>query len=369
MLTGVVCIPNKQIYRKNENGDEYFVYFSSESIEKMRDRFMKSENNRNINLEHDTKLENHYITEMWIVDNPEIDKAKHLGFNVPKGTLMASVKVDNSSDWESLVLNGKVTGFSLEGQFNHKQMENKEKEKQEFSNSKGIVGDIIDFFVKKDRIKALTDGRKVAQKQMFNHAGETINIMPNGIALKVSNQTLQASNASKGVLMMAVTDGKYINSDNGEVIEIIDGIAYMAEEAVHEVWTIEGLQLIINPDGTVLTARGNSAMDGVYTLEDGTTIEVVGGLIVSKENEQALQSETPQSAELTELKTQFASQSNEMKELKQMLVQLTQVIQTTTKAQTPNVNADLVPTESKVHGNFSENQLRHREELFKNKNR
>ncbi|MCL5460100.1 XkdF-like putative serine protease domain-containing protein, partial [Loigolactobacillus coryniformis] len=83
-------------------------------------------------------LENHYITEMWIVENPEIDKAKHLGFNVPKGTLMASIKVDNTEIWESLILTGKVAGFSLEGKFNHKIMD-KQEEKQEFKSDRSIM--------------------------------------------------------------------------------------------------------------------------------------------------------------------------------------------------------------------------------------
>lgn len=364
MLTRVVCIPNKQIYRKNESGEEFFVYFSEQSIEKMRDRFMKSEINRNINVEHDSKLENHYITEMWIVENPEIDKAKHLGFNVPKGTLMASIKVDNTEIWESLILTGKVAGFSLEGKFNHKIMD-KQEEKQEFKSDRSIMEVVYDLFKKNDRIKALTNGRKIAQKQVFSHAGETISIMPEGQALRVSQQSLQ--NTSRGVAMTAATDGKYVNAETGEAIDVIDGIAYMGEEASKEVWTVEGFHFIINNDGTVVNSRGNAIADGVYTLENGVVIEITNGVIKTQETQGTQGAQAM--PEISELKTQFASQTAQMNELRQMVVQLTQVIQTTTKAQTPNINADSVPTQPEAFVNFSDQQLKHRENSFRKQKR
>ena len=57
------------------------------------------------------------VVESWIVDNPELDKSKHYGLNVPKGTWMVSMKVDNDNIWNEFVKTGKVKGFSIEGYF------------------------------------------------------------------------------------------------------------------------------------------------------------------------------------------------------------------------------------------------------------
>ena len=56
------------------------------------------------------------VVESWIVDDPEVDKAKLYGFNVPEGTWMLSMKCENSKVWDA-VLSGDVKGFSIEGHF------------------------------------------------------------------------------------------------------------------------------------------------------------------------------------------------------------------------------------------------------------
>ena len=47
----------------------------------------------------------------------EMDKSKKFGLNVPKGTWMVSMKVDDKEIWDNYVKNDKVFGFSLEGRF------------------------------------------------------------------------------------------------------------------------------------------------------------------------------------------------------------------------------------------------------------
>ena len=42
MVTGVVAIPSKPIYRRNKDGEEYDIVFSAEAIESMAKDFMKN---------------------------------------------------------------------------------------------------------------------------------------------------------------------------------------------------------------------------------------------------------------------------------------------------------------------------------------
>ena len=45
------------------------------------------------------------------------DKSRKYGLNVPVGTWMGAVKVNNDQIWNDFVKTGKVKGFSIEGYF------------------------------------------------------------------------------------------------------------------------------------------------------------------------------------------------------------------------------------------------------------
>jgi hypothetical protein len=45
-----------------------------------------------------------------------MDKSKALGFNVPKGTWMTSMKINNKETWNKIKA-GELNGFSVEGSF------------------------------------------------------------------------------------------------------------------------------------------------------------------------------------------------------------------------------------------------------------
>tara|TARA_R110002074_G_scaffold240506_8_gene412261 strand:+ start:5773 stop:6354 length:582 start_codon:yes stop_codon:yes gene_type:complete len=116
ILTGVALIPSKQIYRNDAEYGEYYIFFSKETIEKASQLFLKESNQKNATYEHSYKVDNMVVVESWIVEDPQMDKAKHYGFDVPKGTWMISMKIDNDKVWEDVKLN-KVNGFSIEGFF------------------------------------------------------------------------------------------------------------------------------------------------------------------------------------------------------------------------------------------------------------
>ena len=105
------------IYRKDEDGEEYDVQFSAEVIEQIHSKFMQNLQNKDIfNLEHDTtKKVPAYILEAWIVDNPTTDKAfTTYGIEAPKGTLMLTSQVTDRTYYDDLVESGQV-GYSIEG--------------------------------------------------------------------------------------------------------------------------------------------------------------------------------------------------------------------------------------------------------------
>ena len=106
-----------EIYRNDENDEEYYVQFTAETIEQIHSKFMQDLSNRNVfNLEHDTdKTVPAYVLEAWIVEDPKKDKAySSYGIEVPKGTLMVTAQVTDKEYYNELVANEQI-GFSIEG--------------------------------------------------------------------------------------------------------------------------------------------------------------------------------------------------------------------------------------------------------------
>ena len=142
ILMGALLIPNKPIYRNSEEG-EYYIYFSKETIVKASQMFLQNGNQSNSTLEHNKVLDGLTLVESWIVES-EQDKSRHYGLNVPVGTWMGSVKVNNSKIWKDYVKTNKVKGFSIEGYFADKMEQTKKlaKEDMEENISNEIINEI-----------------------------------------------------------------------------------------------------------------------------------------------------------------------------------------------------------------------------------
>jgi len=104
-----------EIYR-NDEGEEYYVSFTAEEIEKIHAKFMSNLSNKDIfNIEHNAENKvPAYVLEAWIVQDPKNDKAKAYGIDVPKGTLMLTAQVTDEDYYNELVKSNQV-GFSIEG--------------------------------------------------------------------------------------------------------------------------------------------------------------------------------------------------------------------------------------------------------------
>ena len=116
ILMGALLIPNKPIYRNGGEG-EYYIYFSKDTIVKASQMFLQNGNQSNSTLEHNQALNGLTLVESWLVEDKAKDKTALYGLDVPVGTWMGSVKVNNDDVWNEYVKTNKVKGFSIEGYF------------------------------------------------------------------------------------------------------------------------------------------------------------------------------------------------------------------------------------------------------------
>lgn len=112
MVVGPVLIPDKPIYR-NQDGEEFYIQFSKESIEKLAYNYIKQGYNMtSFTAQHQYPVNEVYIVESWI-KTTENDKSNDLGFDCPIGTWFVGAKVNNVDVWED-IKDGKMNGFSVE---------------------------------------------------------------------------------------------------------------------------------------------------------------------------------------------------------------------------------------------------------------
>tara|TARA_R110001592_G_scaffold17884_1_gene74788 strand:+ start:907 stop:1512 length:606 start_codon:yes stop_codon:yes gene_type:complete len=133
LLMGPLLIPNKPIYRKNEDdSEEYYIYFSKDTIQKASQLYLKNGKQNNSTLEHQHSLSGLTLVESWIVESETQDKSRLYNMNVPQGTWMGTVKVNNDEIWNEYVKTNKVKGFSIEGFFADKMERPKESIKDSY---------------------------------------------------------------------------------------------------------------------------------------------------------------------------------------------------------------------------------------------
>jgi len=125
ILMGALLVPNKPIYRK-KGDEEYYIYFSRDTVAKASQLYLMNGNQSKATLEHQHTINGLTLVESWLVEDEVHDKSRKYGLNVPVGTWMGAVKVNNDEIWNNFVKTGKVKGFSIEGYFADKMERPKE---------------------------------------------------------------------------------------------------------------------------------------------------------------------------------------------------------------------------------------------------
>ena len=115
ILIGLVLEPEKLIYRFNEKTKEEFnIVFDAETIKNLSYNFFKKGNQKNSTIEHENKIDGVTFVESWIVEDTKKDKSNVYGLSYPKGSWVATMKVDSDEVWNNYVKTGKVQGFSVD---------------------------------------------------------------------------------------------------------------------------------------------------------------------------------------------------------------------------------------------------------------
>ncbi len=118
MLTGIFMKAGEVIGRTDEDtGEEYAVRFTADNIERGVKKFFKNGFNKNIDTEHNHKLNGSYIVDSWFIRDKDSNPLKAFGFDVNPGDWVGTIFVEDQEHWDEFILTGKLRGFSIDGLF------------------------------------------------------------------------------------------------------------------------------------------------------------------------------------------------------------------------------------------------------------
>jgi hypothetical protein len=126
IVLGPAMIPDQKIFRKDELGNPYYVFFSAETIKMIAEKYMRNKLIDNNDQMHDGKaIKDIHVLESWIKESHN-DKSTDYGYGeLPVGTWFVSMKVNNDAIWEK-VKSKKLNGFSVSGFFSEEAAFSKE---------------------------------------------------------------------------------------------------------------------------------------------------------------------------------------------------------------------------------------------------
>lgn len=116
-ITGVVCLADTPILRKNEKYGIHCIVFDRDTIKKMMLRYFKNGLGNQVNIEHQgPMIEGLTMIESYIKDSSR--NVSPIEFqDVTDGSWIATFKVENDAVWSDIKERHSLKGFSLQGLF------------------------------------------------------------------------------------------------------------------------------------------------------------------------------------------------------------------------------------------------------------
>ena len=227
ILMGAALIPNKPIYRRSGE-EEFYVYFSKDTIRKASELFFQNGNQNKSTLEHEAELQKLSVVESWIVEDTEKDKSRLYGMDMPVGTWMISMKVNNPDIWENYVKTGKVKGFSIEGYFVDKVNFNKQEMEVLEEQEAELILSQIKAVIKKDGRRKT--GKRTELESYSDYPEAVRNNAKRGIELNAEVNNKCATDVGK-IRAQQLAQGKPISV---ETIKRMHSYLSRAEEYYEE---------------------------------------------------------------------------------------------------------------------------------------
>ena len=216
ILMGLVLQPNQLIYRVDEDGNEFEMFFSEQTIRDFSQNFFQSGFQLNSKLEHDTPIDGVTFTESWLVADPEKDKSAAYGLEYPVGSWLVSMKVDNDDIWNNYIKTGELRGFSIDGMVELEEV-NYKTDIQMSKSNKSILALLKDIVSKNEEQLEVTLGSVKSGELDIQFEGESLEVGTAVFLIGENDERVQ------------LADGTYQIDEAGEIV-VKDGLVESMSE-------------------------------------------------------------------------------------------------------------------------------------------
>ena len=220
ILMGLVLQPNQLIYRVDEDGNEFEMFFSEETIRDFSQNFFQSGFQLNSKLEHDTPISGVTFTESWLVADPKKDKSAAFGLEYPEGSWLVSMKVDNDDIWNNYIKTGELRGFSIDGMVELEEV-NYKTDIQMSKSNKSILALLKDIVSKNEEQLEVTLGSVKSGELDIQFEGESLEVGTAVFLIGENEERVQ------------LADGTYQIDEAGEIV-VKDGLVESMSEGEDE---------------------------------------------------------------------------------------------------------------------------------------
>lgn len=118
IISGPLMIPDKPIYRENEEFGSHYVMFDAPTIKAIAIKYAKKKYSDQVNEMHSKFVDGVTLFETFISDAARGVQPMKGYEDLPNGTWFGSMYVENDSVWQQ-VKDGTFRGFSVEGEFKY----------------------------------------------------------------------------------------------------------------------------------------------------------------------------------------------------------------------------------------------------------
>lgn len=238
ILGGFLMCSEQPIYRRDEDGTEYYVKFTAESIARIVNKLAKSGKPLSFNLNHNDNqpVKGAYLVSHFIVDSKLGIKTPDGFTPAPDGSWFGYVKIEDDGVWE-MAKKGEIRGFSVEGYFNDKKVDeapknvyedikNKLINNMEFNKLKTSLGEELTNKLKKlfSEETPVEPAIELAKTNLLDGSGVIVGTIAVGEAVKLIG--------ADGVEVVA-PDGEH-QLEGGAVIKIANGLIEEVSTAEEE---------------------------------------------------------------------------------------------------------------------------------------
>ena len=223
IVVGYALVPDKRIYR-NQNGKEFNIFFSADTIRQTAELYMKQLNNNNVTTEHETKIEGASVIESWITESEKFDKVNLYNLKPIVGGWAVMMKIYNDEAWKS-VKDGTFKGYSIEGKYdgfeqlqskqvNNIEMNNIEEIKKIIQEGLNLKSESVELSLIND-IEKILDANLGKQRQLI---AQGLKISEGLLALTVDYQKAlsMAIDAANKAKELGITDAEKLFRVRGE---------------------------------------------------------------------------------------------------------------------------------------------------------